>query len=336
MRIRKLLSVELSLVIPVWNDRAGLRRLLDQVEGLKIFSEIIVIDDASDEDLSPTGLGVDGEHLSTPLHYIRLNEQRGAGNARNIGLNHASGSHLIFFDSDDLFGEDISEIIAAATSFDKVENTSFDFCIFRHHDSRVTPQGRRGAFDGEEQYWKAAGAHSTPRVLSRSDAAKLCRIAAYPWNKIYNLDFLRSHYLRCTELPVHNDVELHWSSFIMAKRILCTSLIGAEHFILENGSRLTNRKDSDRLRVFEAFSNVLMRLRHSDNMPFMLEPFTDFCSKLVTWIDANLISDFREELQTRASRFFLEEYSREQMVLLAYRNPALAGRINAIIVEGAK
>jgi glycosyltransferase involved in cell wall biosynthesis len=326
----------MSLVIPVWNDRSGLRRLLDQVDELKIFSEVVIVDDASDEDVSPDGLGIDTGFFSASLRYIRLAEQGGAGHARNVGLDHVSGSHVIFFDSDDLFGEEIKKIVSSAEAFYGSEDEGFDFCIFRHDDSRVTSEGGRGALESDEKHWRTIGAHPSPRLLSQREIATLSRIAAYPWNKLYDINFLRAHKLRCTELSVHNDVELHWNSFIVAKRILCTSCIGAEHFVVENGGRLTNRKSADRLRVFEAFRNVLSCLRKSNNMPFMLEPFTDFCSKLVLWIDGNLLGDFRVELEKRASRFFLEEYSREQMVLLAYKNPELARRINAIIVEGAK
>lgn len=326
--------MDISLVIPTWNDSIGLRRLLEQVRGLKIFSEVIVVDDASEDDLSPAGLGLDVRLFPIPLRYIRLTERRGAGHARNVGLDHVAGSHVIFFDSDDLFGEEIDEIKSAAQAFVKVESEGFDFLIFRHHDSRITEW--RGSFGAEEEYWRKVEATATPRLLLSKEAAQLCRISAYPWNKIYNVNFLRTHKLRCTELPVHNDVELHWSSFITAKRILCTSRIGAEHFVVENGNRLTNRTDADRLRVFEAFKNVLGRLRRSHNMPHLLEAFTEFASKLIWWIDDNLHSDFRGELETRASRFFLDEYAREQMVLLAYRNPELALRVNEIIVRGVK
>ncbi len=166
----------------------------------------------------------------------------------------------------------------------------FDFCIFRHHDTRVLATGGEGSYPKEEGLWKAVGAQEIPAVLTQDQAAKLCSLAAYPWNKIYRTDFLRANDIRCTELPVHNDLELHWTSFLAASTILCTSTIGATHFVMEDGTRLTNRRDEDRLRVFEAFDAVQARMSQID--PYrrisFLEPFMSFARNLMTWIRDDL------------------------------------------------
>ena len=322
--------MELSLVIPVWNDRAGLGRLLDQVRHLGIFHEVIVFDDASDEELSADTLPGAAD-LSDRITWLRGDRRRGAGHGRNAGLARARGSHVVFFDSDDLFGEDFPRIAAEARDLD------FDFLIFRHNDSRMVAAGGSGSFPQEEEYWRAVGAAPAPGPLGPEGAALLCRLAAYPWNKIYRTDFLRRNRIGCTEIMVHNDIELHWSGFIAADRILCSSLIGAEHAVAEGGTRLTNRRGAERLEVFQAFDRVAARLRSAPGMGAnrFFHPFMRFACDLLPWIGGNIDEEHLPELRARARRFLLTGIDRDLMTLLAYREPELARRINRIIAEGS-
>jgi len=326
--------VHLSLVIPIKDDVAGIVQLLRQVESMNLFHEVIVIDDHSDQVLEPV-LQDSFPSLSDKLTVIRFDANRGAGAARNAGIDIATGTHLIFFDSDDLFGEDFTTIVHNARN-EVAQGDNFDMCIFRHHDSRNWSTQVRGGFAVDETYWKDVDATDDLKVLTSQRASTLCRIAAYPWNKIYSIDFLRRHKIRCTELAVHNDVELHWASFIAADTIIYTSLIGAEHFVTPDGDRLTNRRDAERLKVFEAFENVWLRLTNSRKIVQMIEPAMSFFSRLVLWIDANIAPEFKDELEARASRFFMHSLSVSHMSLLTVRDAELAGRINKIIVQGLK
>lgn len=298
--------MRLSLVIPVWNDRDGLTRLLSQAVEMGVFAEIIIADDASDQDLSPKCLGF-------PAVHMRSDERRGAGAMRNLGLDQVTGSHVIFFDSDDLFAPGFAGIAHS------IAQEHFDFCIFRHNDSRL----HQGTFPSEERLWTLAGAAPIP---APPYGTALCRLSAYPWNKIYRTDFLRSENIRCTEIPVHNDLELHWASFIVARRILCTTQVGAMHFVGEGGSRLTNRRGAERLRVFEALDAILIRLQSTPDAAAYTAPLIGFAEELLGWIARNMDEDHHPELDCRARAFFAG-LSPAQMTLAAYADPGLAGRI---------
>lgn len=65
--------------------------------------EVIVINDYSEEDISPIR-----DLASTDTRVILLNNkmEKGCGNARNVGLDFASGDFAAFLDSDDLFDRD--------------------------------------------------------------------------------------------------------------------------------------------------------------------------------------------------------------------------------------
>ena len=326
--------MELSLVIPVWNDQEGLDRLLQQADHLGVFSDIIIVDDASEPKIKISALpGIAG--LAERITLLRSDTQRGAGHARNLGLQHVRGSHVIFFDSDDLFGTDFLRITRLAREA-LAANDNFDFLIFRHSDSRITSSGASGSFPADERLWQSVGASDALAPLASEHAAVLCSLSAYPWNKIYSTAFLHAHNIRCTETMVHNDIELHWSSFIAAKRILHSVLIGAEHFVIQDGNRLTNRRSAERLDVFRTFTHVLTRLKANQDIASLefLVPFMRFSQALLGWIQNNIDPDHHEPLKEKARDFCLSEISREQMTLIAYRDPALARRLLNVILKG--
>lgn len=91
-----------SIIVPNRNHPELLRRALDSVPSREDV-EIIVVDDASDPSLidrqAYPGLERDD------CHVVFTSEGKGAGYARNVGLDHASGEWLVFLDSDDLFAD---------------------------------------------------------------------------------------------------------------------------------------------------------------------------------------------------------------------------------------
>lgn len=327
-------ALRLSLAIPVWNDADGLRRLVQQAAELGLFHDVVIVDDASDVPVDLSG-GVPDDAFPGGLTVLRVAAQRGAGHARNLALTQVSGTHVIFFDSDDLFGRDFPQIVAHAAE----QAEAFDFLIFRHDDSRRMGDGMPGGtFPTEEEHWRAIGARVTPAAISRGRAARLVRLSAYPWNKIYRTDFLREKNLRCTEIMVHNDVELHWTSFVAADRILVTTLIGAVHYVTDTGARLTNRRSRDRLEVFLALANVQARIGATipaGGMHFLV-PFARFVWTLFGWIEANLDPEHLPELGLRARRFFLHHMNGPRMTLLANIDPALARRVVEFVSTGSR
>ncbi|SEO24097.1 Glycosyl transferase family 2 [Gemmobacter aquatilis] len=316
--------MRLSLVIPVWNDPEGLTRLLTQAREMTCLAEIIVSDDASEPPCGPGMPGLSPEVAADPrLVWLRSDRQRGAGHARNMALEQATGSHVLFFDSDDLFLPDLGLLIADLAAM----KDHFDFCLFCHVDSRVRATGGYGPLPGDERYWAASGAEETPALLQPGAASQLCRIAAYPWNKIYRIGFLRETGIRCTEIPVHNDIELHWMSFLKAQRILVSRRICCEHFVIDRGDRLTNRSGRERFEVFRALQPVLAELLCAPELLAFAEPFVEFQTRLFGWITETLAPELRPEFADLVQDFLLHKMPEPLFALLALRAPGLSARV---------
>ncbi len=81
-----------SVVVPVRDDAAGLRRCLEGLRAQSVELEIIVVDDGSSDDSA----AVAKEHGARVLET----EGRGAAAARNLGIRAASGDVILFTDAD--------------------------------------------------------------------------------------------------------------------------------------------------------------------------------------------------------------------------------------------
>ena len=97
-----------SIIIPHYGIPDLLMRCLESIPVSEDIQVIVVDDNSPDAD---TYLERYPE-LSRPyLEFIRTTKGGGAGYARNVGLDHAKGKWLLFADADDLYVDDMYEII---------------------------------------------------------------------------------------------------------------------------------------------------------------------------------------------------------------------------------
>lgn len=290
----------LAVVIPVWNLPGKLIQLLNQVARMGIFTEIIVVDDASEPACDPEELGFPKKCLGGRLVYVRLPTQCGAGHARNVGLAAVTAENLLFFDADDVLAPALPDIFRQ-----HLAAGSPDFTIFRHGDSRV--RNREGSFDTEEARWSRVLRNRMSALLNLTEAAELCGISSYPWNKIYRTNFLREAGIRCSETPVHNDIRLHWLSFVLAKRIQADARIGATHVVEDHRDHLSTRRGRDRLCLGEIFAELIETLQGVPHRRIYMRQLIQFTDDLCRWnleqINTEVVPDFTQMMLETYARF---------------------------------
>jgi len=292
--------MKLSLVIPVFNDNAGLARLLAQLAEMDIAEEVIVVDDGSEEPCR--GCFLENPVPGARMVWLRTEAGLGAGHARNLGQAAVRGSHVLFFDADDALTPEITTLLR------DLEGQAFDFCLFAHHDSRLLSRGLGGPQEPPDRaFWAHVAPGDAPRPMTMAEALVLCRLSNYPWNKIWRADFLREAGVRCTEIPLHNDIEPHWAGFLSARRALVSGRHCAVHHVATGQSQLSNRRGADRIRLFEALSIVVARLeREIGRDPAragFVGPFLEFVCRLVGWAQTRLDGTEAALLRARAHDF---------------------------------
>ena len=286
----------LTLAIPAHNDAEPLARLLARAAALASVARVVVVDDGSDAPLEADALRA-ASGLGDRLSLLRHDRPRGPGAARNAALDRVETDYLLYLDADDLPTRELDPLMA------DLAGRAFDFCLFQHHDTRLEQELRWGQPTYDQNFWTAAGvALGALSPVPPAAAAYLAQTANYPWNKIYCTAFLREHGIACTEILVHEDVELHWRSFLNAGTILASDRVGVIHFLAHEGDRLTNRDGPERLEVFGPLARIAAEIAAREDSPLAL-PFARFALGLIGWIEGNLRGEFHAELATRAAAF---------------------------------
>ena len=178
-----------SFIIPHHNCPNLLYRLLDTIP-MREDIEIIVVDDNSDVDKVPIINRSDVQLFSIPA-----SESKGAGHARNVGLDHATGKWLLFADSDDYFVEGFISVL------DKYKESEIDILYYNCY-SELSNSDQKTIL---EQYLMSEHTHHDRCVLGFSINA--------PWNKMFRREFVQIVGERFEEIPSSNDA---WFTNIMA------------------------------------------------------------------------------------------------------------------------
>ena len=114
---------KISVIIPVYNVEKYIHECIDSIIRQTYKNiEIICIDDGS----SDKSYDILKEYASKDNRFILLQqENKGAGTARNKGLEIATGDFISFLDADDFFEHDLLEL-----ALNKLQESESDFVIY--------------------------------------------------------------------------------------------------------------------------------------------------------------------------------------------------------------
>lgn len=123
--------MKLSIIIPVFNVEQYIRRCLDSIiPQIDNSDEIIVINDGSTDS---SGTICDHYAKTNNVHVIHKSNG-GLSDARNNGIDYASGDYLIFIDSDDYVSADYIYQIKSVLSQHKYDIVNFGYNIVDIND----------------------------------------------------------------------------------------------------------------------------------------------------------------------------------------------------------
>lgn len=173
--------INYSIIIPHHNCPNLLNRLLDSIPQRSDI-EIIVVDDNSDSDKKPKTSRTDIKIIS-----VKAEDSKGAGKARNIGLEEAKGKWLLFADADDYY------INNAFDAFDKIKDTTYDIIFFDYSSNLGT---NKSAFQYRLNKMLQGGKRTIANFKHMSNA---------PWNKMFSRQFVLDNNILFDEIPIQND-----------------------------------------------------------------------------------------------------------------------------------
>lgn len=220
-----------TIIIPHRNSPALLQRLLDTIPQRNDVQTIIV-DDHSSKSI------VDFEHYPgnsrahTEIYFCH--RRRGAGHARNIGLDHALGKWLIFADADDLFSQNFEKLL------DQFADADADTILFNALAALSDNLSQVGC---RCQYINRAFV----QYAQSGNLDEIRYVKLSPWGQFFLHELITRHHLRFSETRYCNDILFVASANIYARNILVENEIAyivTEHEKSISASFYSNKRPS--------------------------------------------------------------------------------------------
>ena len=243
---------KVSVIIPVYNTEKYLRECLDSVVNQTLKDiEIICINDGSTDG----SLDILNEYAQNDNRFIIINqENKGAGAARNKGLDVAKGEYLYFLDSDDYICN-----IALYTLYEISYKEKSDITLCLHNtlysnESKI--KNNKGSIN--------LSLINKLKCFSTRDIPTQILQVAVPnlFIKLFRTDFIRINDIRFQAIKVCNDVYFDFMARILAKKITYTEKFLVTYRIKHNECLTYNRGEYS-LCLVDAF--MLLKQKLTEN-----------------------------------------------------------------------
>jgi CDP-glycerol glycerophosphotransferase len=246
---------KVSVIVSVYNSEAFLPTCLESILNQSFSDlELIVVDDASTDGSDRI---LESYAARDPrLLRIQLNENAGAGGARNAGLQRATGEYIWCIDSDDWIRPG-----ALAAAMHELETRDLEVLLFGW--TRVYPDGSRSICP-EFDVLKAAPSNFTLHTWPQA-----IQVHHMPWNKIVKRDIVERtgfHFSR----GWHQDLPFTYTMLSAARSIgaLPSDLV----MYRQHAGAATATKSTDHLCVLDQWALMFELVERHSPQPDLLRP----------------------------------------------------------------
>ena len=239
---------KISIIIPVYNTEKYLHECLNSVVSQTIKDvEIICIDDGSTDN----SYQILQEYAEKDSRFVILQqENKGAGAARNKGIEIAKGEFLVFLDADDFFEHDMLDV-----ALDKIEKTQADFVIYNSNQ-----------FDNNTLQFVDSDWFVIYDFFPNEETFNYTQISGnifksivgWAWDKLYRSSFVKKHNLRFQEQRTTNDALFVFSALFLANKI---SLLNKEKKLVHHRINNSSSLENTRSKSWMCFYNMLIALK---------------------------------------------------------------------------
>lgn len=224
-----------SVIIPHKNIPNLLQRCLDSIPQREDL-EVIVVDDNSDPKIIDFDNFPGKDRQDTTIIFDKSG--KGAGRARNIGLEHAKGKWLLFADADDFYNYCIRDIL------DEYQNDDSDIVFFNVLGINTH------LYIGSKRSNQVNKLHVLYEKKPVESLFHFRYDVGSPWTKLFKKSLVDSHSIRFDETIIHNDTTFSYlagyygQKFKVDKRALycVTYRPDSISYSLDNNKILTRMK----------------------------------------------------------------------------------------------
>lgn len=224
------MAVKVTLSFPFYKSEKFVARAFDcainqDYENL----EILIINNGS-KDRSSIILDtlVKAYHGNKIIRIITVENNIGLGYARNIAIDEAQGEFIFFMDSDDTIPQNCIKTLVDVASL-------------------YNPQVVCGAYNKVNEMSEIIETVCTQYVSLSSNEAIMREFFIHHtlsipiWNKLYNIDFLRSNAIRCNPVHINEDMLFSIQVYLLADNIALSKTPTYNYYIYEGSANEANK-----------------------------------------------------------------------------------------------
>ncbi|MCR5557395.1 MAG: glycosyltransferase [Butyrivibrio sp.] len=289
---------KISVVMPIYNTGEQLYKTLMSVlsQTEKDF-EVIMVDDCSTDELTRE---TERTFANFDKRFKLLAQDRnmGAAHCRNIGIESAAGKYIIFFDSDDLFCNDIlAEMLAT------IEAEDADICIGNFMMLDIVSNVKSPIYATKKD-----GVTDRCFSLKELDENGLSYWMPMQGNKMLRTSFLRENNLKYQELSNCEDASFGYLSAIKAGKIVyCRKEEPLFIYRVNNSKQISYNVDSRNF--LKAFSQLLSAIDVNNDKKTLLQVLTELKATAEPMISRCANKEYND-ICRQGVKELIEEYSK--------------------------
>ncbi|NLJ20625.1 MAG: glycosyltransferase family 2 protein [Bacteroidales bacterium] len=236
----------ISIIVPIYNIEQYLKKCVDSILNQNFTDyELILVDDGSTD---KSGNIAQDYMNSYPSFITTIHKKNGGlGDARNVGIEKAQGSYLLFLDSDDYLAPNSLQILYQETLKTNADMYVFGFTIVKNNkvlrkEKEVLP------FHTELNLKKE------PRILLSSPSA--C-------NKLFKRQLFIETGIRFPTKVWYEDIRTITKIYCFCKSIVYLDIC-PYYYVLRYGSITKNQNCERNLEIIDAFEDILSFYKKHD------------------------------------------------------------------------
>lgn len=204
-----------SIIVPVYNSEKYLKKCIESIiEQTYKNIELILVDDNSKDNSG--NICAQYEMIEKRIKVIRNKTNKGPASARNRGIEKATGSFVIFVDSDDFIEKDLIELLT-------INQNKYGVNLVIGNYNKVINDDKFIKYN-DEFFDKCNKSSSDYKILQKENLLDYARIYlkypnkhllfSYCWGKLYDLKIIKKNEIKFDEnLQIFEDTVFNFSYF---------------------------------------------------------------------------------------------------------------------------
>ncbi len=300
---------KVSLIVTTFNVEPYIERCINSImaQSYKDF-ELIIVDDAStDQTLSKLERSVRFEKgLRKRVIPLAVNTPGGVGIPANIGVAAAEGEYIFFVDGDDWCEPDMLRKVVSLADSVKSDLVITGFQNYDDKNKRLETPKDAGLL-------AVLSSEHIDSPLDASRRARILRLNAVPWRKLYRRDFLTAHGISFPEGNFFfEDNPYHWFNVIKAERIAFLNEVVCYHRVNRPGQTVS-AVGHELLWFYDHYDTIKRWLTTENLYEHYSVHLLGWIIGQSEWVVSKLLPELWVELFWRL-REVLEPFSEEQLV----------------------